>query len=26
LQLFQVVFATRENNDIPLTRDFLYSH
>jgi len=25
LQLFQVTFATRENNDIPLTRDHLYS-
>jgi cyclopropane-fatty-acyl-phospholipid synthase len=25
LQLFQVVFTTRENNDIPLTRQHLYS-
>jgi cyclopropane-fatty-acyl-phospholipid synthase len=25
LQLFQVVFTTRENNDIPLTREYMYS-
>jgi len=25
LQLFQVVFATKENNDIPLTREYMYS-
>jgi cyclopropane-fatty-acyl-phospholipid synthase len=25
LQLFQVVFTTRENNHIPLTRQHLYS-
>jgi cyclopropane-fatty-acyl-phospholipid synthase len=25
LQLFQVVFTTKENNDIPLTRDYMYS-
>jgi len=24
LQLFQVVFTTRENNEIPLTREFMY--
>jgi cyclopropane-fatty-acyl-phospholipid synthase len=25
LQLFQVVFTTRENNNIPLTREYMYS-
>ena len=24
LQLFQVVFTTRDNNDVPMTREFLY--
>jgi cyclopropane-fatty-acyl-phospholipid synthase len=24
LQLFQVLFTTQENNDIPLTREFMY--
>ena len=26
LQLFQVLFTTEENNQIPLTREFMYSH
>jgi cyclopropane-fatty-acyl-phospholipid synthase len=26
LQLFQVLFSTRENNDLPLTREFMYPH
>jgi hypothetical protein len=26
LQLFQVLFTTEENNEIPLTREFMYSH
>lgn len=26
LQLFQVLFTTKENNDIPLTREFMYPH
>lgn len=26
LQLFQVLFTTRENNQIPLTREFMYPH
>jgi cyclopropane-fatty-acyl-phospholipid synthase len=25
LQLFQVLFTTQENNDIPLTREFVYT-
>ena len=25
LQLFQVLFATKENNNVPWTRDYLYS-
>jgi cyclopropane-fatty-acyl-phospholipid synthase len=26
LQLFQVLFTTAENNEIPLTREFMYPH